>query len=167
MSLGIVQIVVLLVALQRLAEVAYAQRNTRCLLAEGGKEHGARHYPLIVGLHAAWLAAIFFVVPADAPVFWPLLGLYLLLQGARVWTIASLGRYWTTRIVTMADAPLVRRGPYRFMRHPNYAVVALEIPLLPLALGAWELALGFGVANLVILAYRIRVEDSVLAARTG
>ncbi len=165
MSIGIAQIVVLLVAVQRLAEVAYAQRNTRRLFAEGATEHGARHYPLIVGLHAAWLAAIFFAVPIDAPVVWTLLGAYLLLQAARVWTIASLGRYWTTRVVTLAHAPLVRRGPYRFMRHPNYAIVALEIPLLPLAFAAWELALGFGAANLLVLAHRIRVEENALASR--
>lgn len=167
MSLGIPQFVVLLVALQRVAEVAYAKRNTRCLIAEGGREHGARHYPVILALHAAWLGALFVAVPGDSPVLWPLLGLYLLLQVARVWTIASLGRFWTTRVITLPDTPLVRRGPYRVLRHPNYAIVALEIPALPLAFGAWELALGFGAANLLVLAYRVRVEDAVLSARRG
>jgi methyltransferase len=94
-----------------------------------------------------------------------LLGVFALLQCVRLWVIVSLGRFWTTRIVTLPGAPLVRRGPYRWFRHPNYLLVAVEIPLLPLAFGAWDLALLFGFANLVLLAYRIRAEEGVLAER--
>ncbi len=164
-SFGPPQIVVLLVALQRLLEMVYARHNAKRLLAAGGIEHGAGHYPLMILLHAAWLAAIFFLVPADAPVSWPLIGLYLLLQAGRLWVILSLGAYWTTRVVTLPEEPLVRRGPYRFMRHPNYVIVAAEIAVLPLAFGAWELAVGFSLANALLLFHRVRVEEAALAPR--
>lgn len=162
---GLPQIIVALVALQRLGEMAYARRNTRRLLAQGGIERGARHYPLLVGLHVAWLAAIFAFVPAGAPVSWTLIALFVALQGARVWTIASLGAFWTTRVVEVAGAPRVRRGPYRFLRHPNYLIVAAEIAVLPLAFGAWVIAAAFSVANAALLAWRIRVEEKALASR--
>ncbi len=161
--MGLAQIVTLLVALQRLAELGYARRNARRLLAAGGVEHGAGHYPLFVALHGAWLAALFVLVPAEAPADWGLLGLYGLLQLGRLWVIASLGGRWTTRVIVVPGAPLVTRGPYRFLRHPNYLIVALEIPVLPLAFGAWQIALGFGLANLALLAQRIRVEARALA----
>ena len=164
-ALGVPQIVVLLVALQRAAELAYANRNSRRLLAAGAIEHGRRHYPLLVLLHAAWLAAVFFLVPPEAPVIWPLIAVYLLLQAARLWAVASLGRFWTTRVITLPGAPLVRRGPYRWLKHPNYLIVAAEIAVLPLAFGAWALALGFSLANAGLLAARIRVEDEALAPR--
>ncbi len=162
--MNLAQIVTLLVALQRLAELGYARRNARRLLAAGGVEHGAGHYPLFVALHGAWLVALFVLVPAEAPADWGLLGLYGLLQLGRLWVIASLGGRWTTRVIVVPGAPLVTRGPYRFLRHPNYLVVALEIPVLPLAFGAWQIALGFGLANLALLAQRIRVEERALAA---
>ncbi len=162
--MGPAQIVTLLVALQRLAEVGYARRNARRLLAAGGVEHGAGHYPLFVALHGAWLVALFVLVPAQAPADWALLGLYGVLQLGRLWVIASLGGRWTTRVIVVPGAPLVTRGPYRFLRHPNYLIVALEIPVLPLAFGAWHIALAFGFANLALLAQRIRVEERALAA---
>ncbi|MFQ5773613.1 MAG: isoprenylcysteine carboxyl methyltransferase family protein [Kiloniellaceae bacterium] len=159
------QAVVLLVALQRLAELAYARRNTKRLRAAGGIEAGAGHYPLFVLLHGSWLAALFFLIPRAATANWWLLGLYLLLQAGRLWVIASLGPRWTTRIIVPPGAPLVRRGPYRFLRHPNYLIVAAEIAVLPLAFGAWELALVFTALNIPLLAYRIRVEERALAPR--
>jgi methyltransferase len=163
--LGPPQVVVLLVAAERLAELAYARRNSARLLAEGGIEHGRGHYPLMVLLHGAWLAAVFVLVPPGAAVSWPLIGVYLLLQVARLWVIASLGRFWTTRVITLPGAALVRRGPYRWVKHPNYLIVAAEIAVLPLAFGAWELALGFSLANAVLLAERIRIEERALAPR--
>jgi len=167
LSLGLPQAIVLLVAAQRLAELAFARRNARHLLAEGGIEHGAGRYPLLVLLHAAWLATLFVAVPSDAAVSWTLIAVYLLLQAARLWVVASLGRFWTTRVITLPDAPLVRRGPYRWLKHPNYLVVAGEIAVLPLAFGAWELALEFSLANAALLADRIRIEDGALAPRRG
>ena len=121
--------------------------------------------PLLVALHAAWLATIFATVPPNTPPSLPLAALFAVLLVARAWTIASLGRYWTTRVITLPDEPLVRRGPYRFLRHPNYLIVAGEIAVLPLIFGAWRLALLFSVANAALLWYRIRVEDRALAPR--
>jgi methyltransferase len=161
--IGLPQIVALLVAAQRLGELAYARRNTKILMAAGGVEHGARHYPLIVALHSGWLAALFAFLPPDMPPDWWLLGGYGLLQLARLWILVSLGPRWTTRVIALPGAPRVQRGPYGFLRHPNYLVVAVEIPLLPLAFGAWQIALGFGLANLALLAHRIRVEERALA----
>lgn len=163
MPLGWPQILVLLVAAQRLGELVLARRNTRRLLARGGVEHGARHYPLIVLLHAAWLASLFLSVPAaTAPNPW-WLGLFVALQAGRAWAMASLGARWTTRVVVVPGRAPVRRGPYRFLRHPNYLIVALEIAVLPLAFGAWRLALVFSLLNAAILWVRIRAENAAWA----
>lgn len=160
-----IYIVMALVALQRLIEIFYAERNTRALLARGAVEVGRAHYPLIVLLHAAWLVAIVLLLPPGATINWPALGVFVLLQAARVWVIATLGPYWTTRIVTLDSAPLVRGGPYRFVRHPNYLVVAGEIAVLPLVFGEVAVAIVFTVLNAAMLAWRIRQEDAALSAR--
>jgi methyltransferase len=154
-----------LVALQRLVEIVYAERNTRRLLARGAIEVGRAHYPLIVLLHVAWLAAIVILLPANATLHWPALALFVLLQMARVWIIVTLGPYWTTRIITLEGAPLIRSGPYRFVRHPNYVVVMGEIALLPLAFGELWVALVFTILNMAMLAWRISEEDAALAQR--
>lgn len=160
-------IVVALVALQRLAELLYARRNTRRLRQRGAVEHGRYHYPLFMALHGAWLVAILVAVPASAEIVWPALALFILLQLARLWIIATLGPFWTTRIITLPNAPLIRHGLYRFLRHPNYLVVIGEIALLPLAFGAWRIAVVFSLLNLTLLAWRRRVEDAALAPRRG
>jgi methyltransferase len=155
-----------LVTLQRLAELAIARRNTKRLIAEGAIEIGAAHYPLLVLLHTGWLAALWiFALRGQAAIWWPAVIGYALAELLRVWVMASLGRYWTTRIIVPREAPVVRRGPYRFLHHPNYWVVAFEIALLPLALGSWTLAAVFSVLNAAVLWWRIRVEESSLAPR--
>jgi len=153
------------VAVERLVELWYARRNTQALLASGGVEVGQGHYPFIVVLHAAWLAAILVAVPPEAAVSWPLIAVFVVLQGLRVWVLVSLGRYWTTRVITVPGAPLVRRGPYRFVSHPNYLVVAAEIAVLPLAFGAWMIAIVFSLLNAGLLAWRISMENKALATR--
>ena len=156
----------LLVTLQRLAELVHARRNTRQLLREGAIEIGAGHYPLLVLLHAGWLGALWLWVVTGRAVFdWSFAAAYLLVELLRIWTMASLGRYWTTRIIVPRYAPLLRKGPYRWLKHPNYWVVAAEIALLPLALGAPALAIVFTLLNAAVLAWRIRVEESTLAPR--
>jgi methyltransferase len=162
-----IYIILALVVVQRLVEIIYAERNTRALLARGAVEVGRAHYPLIVLLHAAWLAAIVLLLPWDPTIHAIPLAVFLLLQLARVWVIATLGPYWTTRIITLPSAPLVRSGPYRFVRHPNYLIVAGEIAMLPLAFGEWAVALIFSVLNAAMLAWRIRQEDAALAVRRG
>lgn len=154
-----------LVALQRLAELSLAAVNTRRLLARGAREVGRRHYPLFVLLHASWLIAIAMVVPIDAQPNWLLVAVFIALQLTRVWVIATLGPYWTTRIITLDGAPLVRRGPYRFVRHPNYWVVVGEIAVLPLAFGAWPIALIWSLLNAALLRHRIGMESQALSGR--
>jgi methyltransferase len=158
--------ILLLVAGQRLGELVIAKRNTAALLARGAVEVGAGHYPVIVALHAAWLIALVGWVIFRAPaVNLALLAIFLCLQAARLWVLWSLGPFWTTRIITLPGAPLVRRGPYRFVRHPNYLVVILEIAVLPLVFGAWMLAVVFSALNAAVLYVRIRAEDQALAVR--
>jgi methyltransferase len=165
LSAGIAYGIMALVALQRLGELVIARRNTRHLLARGAVEIGARHYPLIVLLHLSWLLAIAWFLPRPVAIQWPLLGVFVLLQGLRLWVLASLGPYWTTRIITLPGAKLVTSGPYRFVRHPNYLVVAGEIAVLPLAFGETGVAVFFSLANAAILAWRIHEEEAGLAAR--
>ncbi len=153
------------VAVQRLGELWLADRNTKRLLAEGAVEVGTAHYPLFVMLHASWLAGIAIVTPWTTVPSLAWLGLYLLLQFGRLWVITSLGRFWTTRIITLPSAPLIRRGPYRFLRHPNYVVASLEIAVLPLAFGQVWIALVWSLANALIVGWRIRVEDQALNGR--
>lgn len=148
------------VVLQRLGELALARRNTQRLLARGAREVGAGHYPLIVALHTAWLLAIA-VFGWQQPVHWLWLGVYAVLQLFRIWILASLGSRWTTRIIVL-DEPLVRRGPYRFIPHPNYVLVVAEIAVTPLVLGLWPVALVFTVLNGLVLWLRISVEHKAL-----
>lgn len=162
-----VVIILVLVMAQRIAELAYATINTRALLKRGGVEVGRAHYPLFVLLHGSWLVALYLTVPGDAPIsrFW--LAAFILLQSLRLWVIQSLGSFWTTRVITLPGMPLVRRGPYRLLRHPNYAIVIGEMVALPMTFGAWRIAAIFSLLNLALLAWRIRVEEQTLAPRRG
>lgn len=157
----------LLVGIQRLCELWLSRRNARLLLAEGGREIGAGHFPVLIAVHAGWLAAIAFAIPADAPVYWPIIAAYLAVQLGRYWVVGTLGRHWTFRVIDIPDAPLVRTGPYRWLRHPNYVVVVLEVALLPLAFGAWEIALVFSAANFAVLAWRLRLENTSIDRRAS
>ena len=148
--------------IQRLVEFCFAQLNARRLRGMGGIEFGAAHYPLIVILHATWIAGLF-ILGRDRVVdpFW--LSVFVVLQLGRLWVIASLGRRWTTRVIVLPGASTIARGPYRWLRHPNYLIVALEIAVVPLALGLPVFALVFSAANAMLLAYRIRIENEALA----
>ena len=154
-------IILALVTVQRLSELWLSRRNTRRLLAQGAREHGSGHYPLIVAVHALWLASLWWLAPSR-PVdgFW--LAIFVLLEIARIWVLATLGARWTTRIIVLPDALLVRRGPYRFVNHPNYWVVIGEIAVLPLVFGLWQVALVFTLLNAIVLAIRIRSENRAL-----
>jgi methyltransferase len=153
------------VIVQRLAELVYANANTRRLLAEGGREFGQGHYPLFIVLHGGWLAAIALLAQPEASPNLALLIAFIASQALRFWTLASIGRWWTTRIISAPHFPRVKRGPYRFIPHPNYTVVVIEIALLPLLLGAPLVALAFSIANFMLLTWRIRVEAEVLKER--
>ena len=154
-------IILALVTAQRLGELVLANRNTRRLLARGGTESGAGHYPLIVGLHLAWLAGLWFLA-WDAAIQPAWAFVYLGLQALRAWILLSLGRRWTTRIITVPGETLVRRGPYRFARHPNYLLVAAEIAVLPLVFGLVLYSVLFFLVNAAPMWVRIRAEDRAL-----
>ena len=149
------------VTLQRLVELPIARANTKALLARGAHEVAPGHYPLIVALHTAWLATLWWFAPGR-PIMVPFLLLYGLLQILRVWTLRTLGDRWTTRIIVVPGEPLVARGPYRFVNHPNYLVVIGEIAVLPLVFGLWQVALIFSLLNAAILFVRIRAEGRAL-----
>lgn len=150
------------VILARFAELLVARRNTRRLLARGGHEVGRRHYPLVVATHTAWILALALLVPTETPPAPHFLVPFMLVQVFRYWVIGSLGARWTTRIIVVPGAALVMHGPYRWLRHPNYLVVAAEIALLPLVFGAWEIAFGFSAVNAVILLHRVDIEEREL-----
>ena len=160
-------LILALVTLQRLGELVLARRNTAWLRAQGGYEVAAGHYPLIVLLHTAWLGGLWYFAVARGPVEVDLvwLALFVLLQLLRLWVIVTLGRRWTTRINVLPNAPLVSSGPYRFIAHPNYCVVAGEILVLPLVFGFVWFGLVFSVLNALVLWLRIRSEDAALPKR--
>jgi methyltransferase len=155
-----------LVTLQRLGELLLSRRNTTRLLARGGVEVGAGHYPLLVLLHAAWLITLW-IFGRNQEMRWLALAGFAALQVVRLWVLISLGSRWTTRIIVLPGEPLIVSGPYRYLSHPNYAIVAGEIALLPLALNLPWLAPVFSVLNGLALALRIRIEARALAAFSG
>ncbi|MFC5835627.1 isoprenylcysteine carboxyl methyltransferase family protein [Nonomuraea insulae] len=160
-----------LVVLERLAELVVARRNLAWARSRGGVEYGRRHYPWIVAAHVALLVA----APAEVWLLgrpflpalgWPMLAVVVLAQGLRWWCVGTLGRQWNTRVVVVPGLPLVSRGPYRWLRHPNYVAVVAEGIALPLVHTAWLTAAAFTVANAVLLTVRIRVEERALALCT-
>jgi methyltransferase len=157
--------VIALIIVSRFIEMAIGKINVRRLKAEGWREVGARHYPLFIVLHASLLAALALTTPLHRQPVWGLIAVLGLLQIARYWTIASLGPQWTTRVVTRDDAPLTAKGPYRALRHPVYAVVTVEVAVLPLAFGAWPVAVAWSGLNALLLRHRIAVEDAALTPR--
>ena len=154
-------IILAFVTAERLIELWIASRNTRRLLARGAREHGAGHYPVIVILHALWLATLWVLAPGRGiDMFW--LACFVLLFLARLWVVGTLGPRWTTRIIIVPGETLVKAGPYRFLSHPNYWVVVGEIAVLPLVFGLHWVALTFSLVNAAILFVRIREEDRAL-----
>lgn len=153
--------IMVFVTLQRLSELIIARRNTSRLLAAGAHEVGASHYPVMVAMHTAWLAALWFTI-GDRPVSMLLLLLFAFLQLMRIWVLATLGSRWTTRIIVTQDAALVNKGPFRFLRHPNYAVVTAEIAVLPLTFGLIWIAALFTLFNAAMLYVRIGAENRAL-----
>lgn len=153
-----------LVTLQRLGELVLSRRNTERLLAQGAREAAPGHYPLIVALHAAWLVGLWYLAVwrPGASVSWGWLAVFVVLQGLRVWVLATLGPRWTTRIIVLPGAPLVREGPYRFVSHPNYCIVAAEILVLPLCFGLMWYGIVFAGLNALVLWIRIRAEAAAL-----
>lgn len=165
-------LVVAAVVVERLVELIVSLRHERALRARGAVEAGGGHYPLMVALHASLFPACLGEVWLAGRPFVPALaagaGLLLVLTMAlRWWTVATLGERWTTRVLVLPGAPLVAGGPFRFLRHPNYLAVAVEIFAIPLLHTAWATAALWGGANLALLAVRIRAEDRALRGGAG
>ncbi len=160
-------LLILAVVIERLAELAVSKRNARWSFAQGGKEFGRQHYVAMVILHALLLLGCVVEPWALHRPFipwlgWPMVAVVAACQGLRWWCISSLGRRWNTRVIVLPHEPLVRRGPYRLMHHPNYVAVVAEGFALPMVHTAWLTALGFTLANAILLTVRLRVENSVL-----
>lgn len=154
-------------ALERLWEVRLSLRNARRALEAGGREHGRGHYPVMVALHTLFLIAcpleVWLLGRAFEPwIGWPMLAVSLATQGLRYWVITTLGWRWNTRVIVVPGLPLVAGGPFRWIRHPNYVAVCLELLALPLVHGAWLTALAFSAANAALLWVRIGVENRAL-----
>ena len=150
-TVGLPQIVALIILIQRGAEELYSARNTQALIDAGAREAGRSYYPVVATTHLAWIASLFFLIPATAAASYPLAVVYIALQVVRYWVIATLGRFWTHRIFTLDNAPVVRRGPYRCVRHPNYGALALGMIM--------------GAVWTAVLAYKVKLEDEALSAR--
>ena len=166
MSAVLLILAVAAISVQRLLELVLARRNERKARARGAVERGQRHYPLIVGLHSLWIAATLvegIVRGPEPPSLWPVaLALFLLVQPLRYWAILSLGPFWNTKILVVPGAKPVAQGPYRYVSHPNYVVVVVEILTFPLIFGAWLTAVVFTALNAAVLCVRIREENRAL-----
>lgn len=167
LSLWLFTFLVMLVALERFAELVLSRRHAAWAFARGGVEWGRGHYPVMVVLHTGLLVgAVAEAWFADRPFIpalgWPMLGLVVLSQALRWWCIATLGPRWSTRVIVVPGLPLVRRGPYRRLPHPNYVAVVAEGLALPLVHTCWLTALVFTVANAALLTERVRVENAAL-----
>jgi methyltransferase len=166
-SAGWYTLLIALVGTERLVELAVSRRNIAWARARGGVERGLRHYPVMVVLHVGLLGGCLIEVWLGGAPFlpwlaWPMLALVVLAQALRWWCIATLGHRWNTRVVVVPGLPLIRTGPYKYLRHPNYVAVVVEGFALPLVHTAWVTALLFTVANGVLLGVRVRTEDAAL-----
>jgi methyltransferase len=166
-TFGFPQLAALLILFQRGLEEFHSQRNTQRLFEQGAHEEGREYYPVVAAAHLCWVASLAFLIPGNAPVHIPLLILFLALQPLRYWIIATLGRYWTHRIITLPGAPIVTQGPYRFVRHPNYALTLAETLLLPVAFGQPALGVIFTAIWGAVLHYKILLEDQAIVTRRG
>lgn len=159
-------LLLLAIGIERLAELVVAKRHAKWAFAQGGKEYGREHYPAMVVIHTGLLAGCAFEAfyrPFIPALGWTMLGLVVASQALRWWCVATLGRQWNTRVIVVPGLPLIDRGPYRWLKHPNYVAVVVEGFALPLVHTAWITAIAFTVLNAFVLFARIRSEDAALA----
>ena len=152
---------------ERLVELAVSRRNAAWSIAQGGKEFGQGHYPAMVAMHTLLLVSCIVEVwtmhrPFIPWLGWPMLAVVALSTVLRWWCVATLGKHWNPRLIVIPDAPLVKRGPYRWLHHPNYTAVIAEVTALPLVHSAWLTAIVFTIANALVLNVRIRAENRAL-----
>jgi methyltransferase len=160
-----------IVATQRLVEVLIAKKNEIWMKSKGAKEYGQRHYQLMVAIHFYFFVSLIVESVLGRPElnsYWPLLvAVFFIAQVCRIWVIMSLGRYWNTKIIVLKDAEVVAKGPYRFIKHPNYLIVTIELFIIPLIFNAYWTLFVFGILNQLILAIRIPLEEEVLMQQTN
>lgn len=161
----------LLLIVQRITEMFIAKRNEKWLLNRGGVEHGSEHYPYIVALHVMFLLSLLLevnILHKEVTVLWYILvPILAFTQLIRYWAVMSLGSYWNTKIIIVPNDLVVLKGPYQYMRHPNYVVVAVEIFFIPLLYQAYFTAILFSVLNIVIMTIRIPAEEKALQLHTN
>jgi methyltransferase len=164
-------IIIAIVIIQRLVELIIANRNEKWMRSQGAFEAGAVHYPIMVTMHIAFFISLLVEVLVTnkplSPLWIPLLSLFLIAQIARVWCLASLGTFWNTKIIILPGADVVKKGPYKFIRHPNYVIVATELLVLPLIFSAYFTAIVFSLLNIWMLSVRIPVEEKALTEVTN
>ena len=164
-------IIITIVIIQRLVELIIAKRNEKWMRSQGAFEAGAGHYPIMVSMHMAFFVSLILevlVIERSLSSLWiPLLTLFLIAQIARVWCLTSLGKFWNTKIIILPGANVVKKGPYQFVRHPNYVIVATELLVLPLLFSAYFTAIVFSVLNLWMLSVRIPIEEKALKEVTN
>ena len=161
-------VLVVLVALERLAELVVSQRNAAWSLERGGVETGQGHYPFMVVLHSGLLVGALleaWLRRPDVPsaLAWSMLALVVASQALRWWCITTLGQRWNTRVIIVPGLAPVTSGPYAVFKHPNYVAVVVEGFALPLVHAGWITAVVFSVLNAGLLTVRIRSEDAALA----
>ena len=156
--------------IQRLLELVIARRNEKWMKEQGAIEFGVKHYQFIVLMHSMFFVVLLFekmTFIREVSVFWPLFAaLFVCMQLIRFWALSSLGRYWNTKILVIPNLEVVRRGPYRFIKHPNYLVVSIELLVVPLMFGAYVTACLFTILNILMLSIRIPAEEKALRELT-
>ncbi|MDN4607822.1 isoprenylcysteine carboxyl methyltransferase family protein [Sporosarcina highlanderae] len=164
-------IVISIVIVQRLFELLIARRNEKWMMSQGAFEAGATHYPIMVGMHILFfislLVEVFFFNRQLSPIWTILLTFFLIAQVLRVWCLASLGKFWNTKIIVLPNAEVVRKGPYKWIRHPNYTIVATELLVLPLMFNAFFTAVLFTLLNCWMMTVRIPAEEKALKEATN
>lgn len=164
-------IILSIVIVQRLLELVIAKRNEKNMRAKGAYEVGASHYPFMILLHVSFFISLLIEVTTfnliPSPLFLVFLIMFLCVQGLRVWCLTSLGSFWNTKIIVLPGAHVVTKGPYKYLRHPNYLVVSMEIALLPLMFEAYFTAICFTILNAIILSIRIPTEERALKEATN
>lgn len=159
-------ILLIFLIVQRLAELVVAKRYALRAFEDGGYEVGRGHYKWMTGTHVLFFLGFLIEVAGYRGgtgtwfPFW--FGVFVTAQIGRYWIITTLGRYWNTRIIVVPGMKRVRTGPYRYLRHPNYLIVVVELLAVPLMFDAYVTAAGAAILNALVLRVRIRAENQAL-----
>ncbi|MFN3444659.1 MAG: isoprenylcysteine carboxyl methyltransferase family protein [Bacteroidia bacterium] len=152
------------VVLLRIAELFLSKKNEKWLLQNGAVAYGQKHYPYIVALHILFFISLLveYTTQQIHTFSWYMLIFYVVLIGCKIWVVLSLGKYWNTKIYRISSVPSIKKGAYKYIKHPNYLIVVLEIALIPLAFHLYYTAIIFSILNALILYVRIKEENLIL-----